>query len=61
MNGGNKYKQCLAWSFIAGNGHACFDMCSEEQRNACEKQQEEDNNAAKQTDGSPGDEQVAHS
>jgi hypothetical protein len=50
---GDRYKQCIAWSFIAGNNYACFEMCCEEQRNACEKQQDEDiSNAAKQTDDS---------
>ena len=36
---GEKYRHCLAWRAVAGNGHACFDMCSKPQREACEDQQ----------------------
>jgi hypothetical protein len=36
---GTAYKRCCAWSHIAGCNYACFEMCSEEQRDACTKQQ----------------------
>ena len=42
VNGG-KYRNCIAWNFIAGSGHACFGMCSEAQRIACGTEQEKDN------------------
>jgi len=39
---GNRYKKCLAWHNSAGHGHACFEMCQEDQRTACSYQQTED-------------------
>jgi hypothetical protein len=29
------WKGCIAWSQVPGCNHACFDMCSPEQREAC--------------------------
>ena len=34
------WKGCLAWRFLPGSNHACFDMCSKEQRKVCEKREE---------------------
>lgn len=34
-----KYTNCVAWRAAPGHGHACYDMCSEKQRNACAEQQ----------------------
>ena len=42
MINGENYRHCIAWHFVAGNGAACFDMCKEEQRKACQEQQEKD-------------------
>ncbi len=33
---GTRYKKCACWRFCPGNAEACFDLCSVEQRNACE-------------------------
>ena len=38
------WKHCVAWSFIAGRNHACFEMCTEQQRDACCKNQLEQKN-----------------
>lgn len=45
---GLRYKTCLGWHFIAGNGHVCFDRCDEDQRNACGQQQKDDRNCCSQ-------------
>jgi len=42
MIDGNRYKKCIAWHWAAGNGYACFEMCCEDQRNACCGQQRTD-------------------
>ena len=39
---GEAYKHCIAWHQVAGCNHACFDMCSQEQRMACETEQRVD-------------------
>lgn len=47
---GVKYRHCLAWRNSAGNGHACFDMCIEAQRLACNAQQADDGKRCRQCD-----------
>ena len=39
---GKQYRNCLGWRTSAGFGVACYDMCEEAQRKACNDQQETD-------------------
>ena len=39
---GTSYRRCIAWRVHGGCGHACFDMCSPEQRSACKEQHTQD-------------------
>jgi hypothetical protein len=47
---GTRYRNCLSWRVSAGNGHACLDMCIEDQRLACNAQQEDDGKRCNQCD-----------
>lgn len=48
---GTRYRRCICWRFQAGYGHACFDMCSVKQREACKNQQTTDDSEKEQQKG----------
>ena len=39
---GEAYRHCIAWHQVAGRNYACYDMCSQAQRFACETTQHKD-------------------
>jgi hypothetical protein len=42
---GYKYRICICWRVAAGCSHACIELCSDKQREACKEAQKADNNA----------------